>query len=108
MTKVRVEAGACGFAVDVTVRMDRDKNFHVSLDTECEMVKKMAGEIALLEFRAPFASILHNPVYRSASKHLKHPACPVPSGILKAIEVEAGVCLPRPVSIEFMVREGKD
>jgi hypothetical protein len=101
MTKVQVNAGVCGFTVVVRVEEDKDRNFHISLDTECEMVKKMAEEISFLEFRAPFAAILHNPVYRSASKHIKHPACPVSSAILKAIEVEAGVCLPRPVSITF-------
>lgn len=101
MTKVQVNPGVCGFTVVVRVEKDKDRNFHISLDTECEMVKKMSEEISLLEFRAPFSAILHNPVYRSASKNLKHAACPVPSAILKAIEVEAGACLPRPVTITF-------
>jgi len=102
MTKVQVNPGVCGFTVIVRVERDRDRNIHISLDTECEMVKKMAEEISFLEFRAPFSAILHNPVYRVASKNLKHPACPVPSGILKAIEVEMGACLPRPVGITFI------
>ena len=101
MTQVTVEAGICGFSVLVSVQRDKDRNLHISLDTECEMVKKMAEDISFLEFRAPFAAIMHNPVYKSASKNLKHAACPVPSGIVKAIEVELGVCLPRPVSITF-------
>jgi hypothetical protein len=29
-----------------------------------------------------------------------HPACPVPSGILKAIEVAAGLALPKDASIK--------
>lgn len=106
MTKVQIDSGVCGFTVEVRVEKDRERNFHISLDTECEMVKKMAEDISFLEFRAPFTAILHNPVYRSASRHLKHAACPVPSGILKAIEVEAGACLPRPVSIMFI--DGKN
>lgn len=101
MTRVTVEAGICGFSVLVSVQRDKDRNLHISLDTECEMVKKMAEDISFLEFRAPFAAIMYNPVYKSASKNLKHAACPVPSGIVKAIEVELGVCLPRPVSITF-------
>lgn len=101
MTKVQVNSGVCGFSVIVRVRRDKDRNFHVSLETECGMVKKMEEDIAFLEFRAPFSVILHNPVYRSASKNLKHAACPVPSAILKAIEVEAGACLARPVTITF-------
>ena len=35
-----------------------------------------------------------------AAEHLVHPACPVPSGIIKAIEVEAGLALPKDVSIK--------
>jgi hypothetical protein len=102
MTRVTVQSGICGFSVLVTVEKDRERNLRILLDTECEMVKKMAEDISFLEFRAPFATILHNPVYRSASKNLRHAACPVPSGILKAIEVELGVCLKRPVSITFV------
>ena len=101
MTKVQVNPGVCGFTVDVSIEKDQDRNFHISLDTECGMVKKMAEDISFLNFRAPFSAILHNPVYRSASKNLKHAACPAPSAILKAIEVEAGACLPRPVTITF-------
>lgn len=105
MTKVQVNAGVCGFTVIIKVERDKDRNFHISLDTECEMVKKMAEDVSFLEFRAPFSAILHNPVYRSASKNLKHAACPVPSAILKAIEVEVGASLPRPVSITFVAAE---
>jgi len=107
MTRVTVQPGICGFSVLVSITRDKDRNLHVTLDTECDMVKKMAEDISFLEFRAPFATILHNPVYRSASKNLKHAACPVPSGILKAIEVELGVCLPRPVSITFEEKENQ-
>jgi len=107
MTRVTIQSGICGFSVLVSVQRDKDRNLHITFDTECDMVKKMAADIAFLEFRAPFATILHNPVYRSASKNLKHAACPVPSGILKAIEVELGVCLPRPVSITLEKEEEK-
>ena len=35
-----------------------------------------------------------------AAEHLVHPACPVPSGIIKAIEVAAGLALPKDASIK--------
>jgi len=40
-------------------------------------------------------------VWRLAAKHRLHSACPVPVGILKAIEVEARLALPGNVSIEL-------
>ena len=39
-------------------------------------------------------------IYQATPQCLSHPACPVPSGILKAIEVEAGFALPKDVSIK--------
>lgn len=69
------------------------------LDTECEMVQKMKEDISSLDMRDAFKGHLVNPVYRSAAMHLKHVACPVPAGILKALEVELELCLPKNASI---------
>ena len=40
-------------------------------------------------------------VGEEAARTLPHPACPVPVGIIKAIEVEAGLDLPRDVEIRL-------
>ncbi|MBI4771144.1 MAG: hypothetical protein HY784_12220, partial [Chloroflexi bacterium] len=40
-------------------------------------------------------------VYQSAARHIRHTACPIPAAILKAIEVEVGIALPRDVHIQF-------
>ena len=102
MTKVIVDSGICGFSVTITAEKGKGKKIRVSIETECEMVKKMADEIHVLDMMAVFTRFLENPVYRSASKHLKHVTCPVPCGILKAMEVEAGFALPKDVSITFL------
>jgi hypothetical protein len=34
-----------------------------------------------------------------ARVHCLHPACPVPAGIIKAVEVEAGMALPKDAAI---------
>jgi len=36
-----------------------------------------------------------------ATKHCPHTACPVPVGIIKAIEVEAGLALPADATIRL-------
>lgn len=102
MTKVIVDSGICGFSVTVTAEKDIDKKVRLSLETECGMVSEMAEDISTLDLRAVFTNHLNNPVYRSASRHLKHVACPVPSGILKALEVELGLCIPKDVNIKFI------
>lgn len=102
MTKVVVRSGACGFIVTIKAKKGPGGKITVSLDTECEMVKKMLADIAVLDRFAPVAGFMNNPVHQSAVRHLKHAACPVPSGILKAIEVEAGLNVAKDVSIVFV------
>jgi len=97
-----VDAGACGFTVTITAKKGKDKKIQVSLDTECEMVKKMEEDISILDIRAAFAKQSDNSVYQSAAKHIRHPACPVISGILKAVEVEAGLAVPKDATIVFL------
>lgn len=104
MTRVTVHSGACGFTVRITVEKQSAGKLTVSLETGCEMVLQMLGEIAVLDRFAPLAGFQDNPVYRSAARHLKHAACPVPSGILKALEVEAGLNVERDATISFEKR----
>jgi len=101
VTKVTVQAGACGFTVNITAEKEKGKKVKVILDTECEMVRKMQEDIAEVDMLAIFTNHMINPVYKSASQHVRHVACPVISGILKAIEAEAGLSVPRDVSIVF-------
>ncbi len=101
MTRLVVESGICGFSVIVSAEKNRDRSVKVSLETECEMVQNMLADIATLDMNAVFTRHLNNPVYQSASKHLKHVACPVPAAVLKALEVELGLCIPKNVSFVF-------
>jgi hypothetical protein len=104
MTKVIVNSGACGFTVTVKAVKGKERTISLSLDTACEMVQGMQGDIATVDRMVSLIGFRDNPVYQSAAKHLKHVACPVPSAILKAIETEAGMNIPKDVRIEF-VRE---
>ncbi len=105
MTTVVVNSGACGYTVTISAEKNADGKISISLDTDCEMVNKMLDDIAQLDKTAAFVRIEDNPVYRSASKHLKHAACSVPSGILKALEVAAGLNVPKDVTIAFVKKE---
>ena len=107
MTKVEVKSGACGFSVLITAEKGKDKKIHISLETECEMVRQMLCDISTLDIMTLFSGWLSNPVYKSASKRLKHVSCPVPGGILKAVEVEAGLAVPKEVSIVFLNGKNK-
>ena len=105
MTKLIIHSGACGYAVTVIAEKTKGSKISIVLDTECEMVKKMTTNVAILDQYAPLAGFLVNPVYQAAAKHLRHGACLVPSGILKAVEVEAGLNVPKDAKILFVLGE---
>lgn len=105
MTKVIVQAGACGFSANISAEKGPGKVISVTIETDCEMVRKMAAEINTTDRFAPLAGFMTNPVYQAAAKHLKHAACPVPSGILKAIEKEAGLNVAKDATIVFITEE---
>ncbi len=101
MTTVVVNSGACGFTVTIRVRKGKDRALEVALETACEMVQGMQGDITAVDSRVSLTGFRENPVYQSAARHLKHVACPVPAAILKAIETEAGMNVPRDATIVF-------
>ena len=73
----------------------------VEFETDCGYVEQLAEALTEVD---PFREISYRgegPVtLKLAAEHLVHPACPVPSGIIKAIEVEAGLALPKDASIK--------
>lgn len=101
MKKVIVQSGACGYLVIIKAVKGEDQKVRIALETDCEMVRKMQQDTSELERMDAFKGFLDNPVYRSAAKHLKHVACPVPAGILKALEVETGLNIAKDATIVF-------
>ena len=100
MASAEIESGICGFCTTVTTRGEGRK-VHVEFETECGYVEQLAGALTEVD---PYQEISYRgegPVtLKLAAEHLVHPACPVPSGIIKAIEVEAGLALPKDASIK--------
>lgn len=105
MTRVTIFSGICGFSTEIVAERVDKKKINIRITSECEMVKAMAQDISTLDMMVAFIGFMDNPVYKAASRHLRHVACPVPSGILKTLEVEAGLCLPKDVSIRFVREE---
>jgi hypothetical protein len=74
----------------------------VSIHSECNAIQRLAQALSEVN---PFQEISHR---RSTPKTLQlgaeyctHAACPVPVGIIKAVEIEAGLALPADVSIKL-------
>ncbi len=88
-------------AVTVTVEQKGAQMYRVKISSDCDMLLKLGQEVSELRLRDAFRKILDNPVYQSSSACLQHISCPVPSGILKALEVEAGVAVAENVEMKF-------
>jgi hypothetical protein len=102
MAKIRINPGACGMDVLVTVTQKDQNSFTVSILSDCKMVEKLGQELNELAMMDAFKHLLGNPVYVKGAACLRHAACPVPSGILKALEVAAGLNVPRDVTMTFV------
>jgi hypothetical protein len=106
MAKIKIQPGACGMLVMVEVKKKDKKTFTLTITSECKMAEKLGTELPELNFLDAFKMVSDNPVYTKGSVCLKHVACPVPSGILKALEVEAGLAVPREVKMVFEKDQG--
>ena len=101
MVKAEICPGICGFKATVETRMDGDE-CTVKIATECEAIQRLAEDLKQVD---PFREISfggEGPItLKLAARYCKHAACPVPAGIIKAIEVEAGLALPSDIVIRL-------
>ncbi len=101
MAKAEIHSGICGFNTTVRTSMD-GKVCKVSIESECQAIQKLAAELTEVE---PFQEISfrrnHPKTLEMGARYCSHAACPVPVGIIKAIEVEAHLALPADVTIKL-------
>ncbi len=101
MAKAEIFSGICGFTTTVETSLDGTA-CKVAIQSECKSIQKMAGELKEVD---PFKEISFRrsmpQVHEMGHKYCAHAACPVPVGIIKAIEVESGLALPKDVSIKI-------
>lgn len=105
MTSLEVHAGSCGFSAKITVHKVDDRHVRVEIESGCDQLVAMNYDLVCLQWKGKghevFGPMNRSVVYQSASTHVRHTACPIPSAILKAIEVEVGAALPRDATITF-------
>jgi hypothetical protein len=75
---------------------------NVSIESECKAITRLAAELKQVD---PFQEISFRRkmplIHEMGVKYCTHAACPVPVGIVKAVEVEAGLALPKDVVIRL-------
>lgn len=101
MAKAEIFAGICGMNTTVEATMD-GKVCKLSITSDCEAIRKMAEELTEVD---PYQEISFKrampKIHAAGHKHCYHTACPVPIGIIKAMEIEARLALPSDVTIKL-------
>lgn len=101
MTQAVIDPSTCGMAVTVEVAKVSKRRVKVEITSECKKVTKMSESLPVLSLFDAFKPQVDSQVYRCASQCCLCTSCPVPMAILKAIEVETGLALPRSVFVYF-------
>jgi hypothetical protein len=101
-TKLVVDAGICGKTTTIDVVSIPGHKVKVSITSDCEGVSKMSEELKELDWMSLWEQEGDGySAYKAASQCTQHFMCPVPVAILKAIEVEVGLALPKDVAFSF-------
>lgn len=93
------------FKTNITAQSDDGQIVTLSIHRGCPHIVEIADEIAKEEELDAY-SICIKPcsgiVFEAAGKYCRHAACPVPVGIIKCIEAECSLALPKNAAIEFI------
>ena len=101
MSRAEISPGVCGFFTVVEVASE-GRLCRVSLQSECKAIQKIAEELDLVDPLKELSARRGMPRCLDLGiKHCFHAACPVPAGIIKALEVEKKLALPVNVSIKL-------
>ena len=101
MARAEIFAGNCGFNTEVEATMD-GKVCKLSISSECDAISRMAEELTEID---PYQEISFKrampKIHQAGHQDCTHASCPVPSGMIKAVEVEAKLALPADVTIKL-------
>jgi hypothetical protein len=103
---VIVDAGVCGHTATTRAAKTTGYNVRLQIESDCPHVQKIAPEgvevdaLSQIGLRGGLPSLLE-----SGYACCAHAACPVPSALIKAVEVAAGLALPDDVTMRI-TKEG--
>jgi len=97
-----IHVGVCGFTIKVKAVSDDDQKIKLEITSDCPNYQKIAKELIELDAYKEIFNKLHmGRVYEVFAKYSPHPSCAGVSGILKTIEVAAGLALQQTATISI-------
>lgn len=102
IVRVEVDSGICGFSCVVEAKKTGRHQVSIKISgSDCEHIKRLSEKVNEMDLKNLFKPITKNPVFVSAQQSGCHPSCPVPTAVLKTIEVAMEMALPKNVTMEF-------
>lgn len=97
-----INAGVCGFTINVKAVSDEDNKVQLEITSDCPNYQKIAKELTEVDAYKEIFNKLHmGRVYEVFAKYSPHPSCAGVSGILKTVEVAAGLALQQTTTISI-------
>lgn len=102
MATGEIKCGICGFEVKVEAEQVEGSKIKLNIASTCPSYQKIAAELQEVDaYQEIFQKLHQGRVYEVFSKYSKHPSCSGVSGILKTVEVAAGLALGQTASINI-------
>lgn len=102
--KVTVDAGVCKMKTVIIAKESENEpgSIDLTIESDCPRVLKMSWKLKpICPYSEVEANMIETEVYNLTTDAIPHAACPVPCGMIKAIEVAGGLGLKRNVTIEI-------
>ena len=100
MAKVEIDAGACGFKVQVDATSADQQHVRLDITTDCPSFAEFKEVIRAVDaFEEIEPNGKRGKIIKQWPRYLHCSACPAPAGIIKAVEIAAGLALPKDATI---------
>ena len=100
MAKARIEAGICGHFAEVEAEADDNYQVKVKIESSCQHIQKLAENLSEVNALNEISFRRGDPeILAKGAQFCTHASCPVPVGIIKTVEVAAGLALPQTATI---------
>lgn len=100
MAKAEIFAGVCGFSTQVSASLNEEGMVDLAIQSDCDAIRRLAEHLPQVNPYKEISARRAVPATLQAGlQYCTHAACPVPSGIIKAVEVAADLALPADATI---------
>lgn len=105
MTTVEINPGVCGLITKITAESEDQQEVTIKVASACQSVQKMIDTLG--DTYDAFEVCLSKPgegtFYEYAAENFPgHASCPAIAGLIKCMEVECKLALPKDASIKFI------